>query len=614
MRLPLFNSDWTPKTETLEASDYFNPSINRAWEAANTYHSDADAIGYMSLKHVVAISKALVPFFDVQETFNIVRNRFSGDFYESFYEPIAKLVYDSFPEDLQYLRFYTGFRSLGSVGNGRWKVRAFTVFPASISYNESNRDTYSIEFFVNFVNTSDTVVITDAQAAEIREKVLNHLTQAHEGFNSRMGARLYAGDTLIPKVVKTIYNYNTNGSMFYPITRSPTLGGDWTTPRNIAYVMESGATVRLEIPAALDLIHFKEVPRPSDRRTLSSVLNYTANVLDYLPFTIKGPKEPSATLYGVELETSSAYTPTDIIAAQTDLFFIMKADSSIRGCFRNAYEMVTVPASMRAHKRLWAEFFEKVDYTKFDTSKDTGNGMHVHVDRKTFKSNHHLNRFTWFFIDPTNTDFLFTMSERPSKHDMQTWAPTPRIPSGKSYVSCVRGAKSINGSLRGAVHYKGDKTVEIRIFKGLVSYATIVKNIEFVDSVVEYTRFVSSQQLSLSDYLSWLESSPKNKYTMLKQFLAEAKLDNVRIGAKLDRYLWGIKREDHIAEKLNKAPFKITSAMITLLNRRIRKKTYTLKDGVVSCVIRNSGLLSKLDKIAQQRQTRGASSFSVSSI
>ncbi len=78
--------------------------------------------------------------------------------------------------------------------------------------------------------------------------------------------------------------------------------------------------------------------------------------------------------------------------------------------------------------------------------------------------------------------------------------------------------------MRGAVHYKGEKTVEIRIFKGIVSYATVVKNIEFVDSVVEFTRTANTNQVTLKHYLNWVSSLPSNKWILqlMKQITSQS--------------------------------------------------------------------------------------------
>jgi hypothetical protein len=377
-------------------------------------------------------------------------------------------------------------------------------------------------------------------------------------------------------------------------------------------MQNDGIALTVTIASAFEAIHFEEQVPEGNRRKFEKIFSYRTNVLQHLPYTIKGPKEQAATLYGIELEACSDYTPKEVITAQKDLFFLLKEDSSISGTGSQRYEMVTIPCTLRAHKRLWAEFFEKIDYNKFDTSKTTGNGMHVHVDRKAF-SQKHLDAFTWFFINPGHSDFIYLMSERPSKQNFDSWAKISSVPTTASYEKTARAATAYNRG-RGAVHFKGP-TVEIRIFKGIVSYATVIKNLEFVDSVVEYTRWDKSSQVSLSRYFYWLDChTQKNKYSLLKAYLSEFKLEPYITVAELDKHLWGITKEDVITKKLNNASFTVTNKHLTILNKRRKKRTFALKDGVVTCLVKNTGVLSKLDQLAQKKQTRGAASFITSSL
>jgi hypothetical protein len=357
------------------------------------------------------------------------------------------------------------------------------------------------------------------------------------------------------------------------------------------------------------------MPRaPATREQLGTVLNYTSNVLDYLPFHMRGDREQLSPLYGIELEACSNYTPQQIIAAQDELFFIMKQDGSISGEGRYKYEMVTVPATYKVHKRLWAEFFNKIDYTKFDTSKNTGNGMHVHIDRKAFVAKSHLNKFTWFFINPANFDFLFDISERPSKTDYQRWAPTPELAHiRESKVACMRNAVQQNRNMRGTVHFKGNSTVEIRMFKGVVSYATIIKNLEFVDSIFHFSAETALININLKSYLSWLQSQPVNRYQVIKEFLAQSKnMEQTLLANELKEYLFTENKPEAVIAKLKTAKFTVTNKHLTVLNREKRKRTYILdKEGRLQLAYSSGGKLAALDKTLQAKMTRGASKISI---
>lgn len=377
------------------------------------------------------------------------------------------------------------------------------------------------------------------------------------------------------------------------------------------------AVLHVSVGGPSDWVLTVRSPRiTATRNELNQIFNYSTNVLDLLPFNIRSKTEAKAPLYGIELEACSNYSIQQVIEAQSDLFFIGKQDGTITGSGAHKYELVTVPASFKAHKRLWADWFSKLDYTKFDTSKDTGNGMHIHIDRTSFFDTKHLNRFTWFIINPANLEFMFEISERLTKNELQRWAPMPGFSPSRSKIYCMRNAAAINRGLRGAIHFKNNKTVEVRLFKGVVSYATILKNLEFVDSVFHYTAETTLQHVNLNNYLTWLKAQPVNRYTALREFLAQLKtMDNLLFSNQIKEYLFNINQPDAILAKLNKAPFSITSKHITAINRERRKRTFILnKDGTISLAYNSGGKLASLDQIYQSKMTRGAQSLTVSAM
>jgi hypothetical protein len=365
-------------------------------------------------------------------------------------------------------------------------------------------------------------------------------------------------------------------------------------------------------------IVMRQAKRPATREQLGTVLNYSTNVLEYLPFNIRSKTEAKTPLYGVELETATHYHPREVIAAQQELFFICKSDGSISGHGSHKFEMVTVPATFKAHRRLWADWFNKLDYNKFDTSKNTTNGMHVHIDRKAF-TKEHLNKFTWFFINPANYDFLYEISERPNKNDFMRWAPTPYshgFHSSNSKLHSLKHAIDINGGLRGAINYKRDVTVEVRIFKGVVSYATILKNLEFVDSLYYFTLETPALHNTLTNYLAWLDAQPSNRYKLLREFISQLKnLPQLKVSNTVKDYLYGCTTPEAIIDKLKKAPFPVTNQHLTVLNRERRKRTFILnKDGTLSLAYTSGGKLASLDKEMQAKITRGTSSFTINAV
>lgn len=290
------------------------------------------------------------------------------------------------------------------------------------------------------------------------------------------------------------------------------------------------------------------------KSSLYKVFVYSANAHDLLGSKfVKHTKELTAPFYGVELELKTDYTPQEMIDAYSgDPFFILKNDGSITGTKRYAYELVTQPMTITAHKLQWAETFANWDYDKFDRSNNTSNGMHIHIDRKVFDDNsktsknpkladqfkiridtppEHLKRFCYFFLNPCNYNFIVAVSER--NNVANTFSPggfavipTHRITACTNKRELYNNAYDYWRSERGTVNVGTNKpTVEIRMFKGLVSFPTIVKNLEFTDSMVAFTRVTHRNNLTLKAYSNWLNTLPPNKYKTLREFYKRIKFD-----------------------------------------------------------------------------------------
>lgn len=618
MPLPVLKrDDFTPTGQTLPISDYFNPTKNPEFYQ----RIPSRAInGTMKVSEIEAIAKALATPEAIDDLIPLLfRNYNISD--TPMNRAAYRAVYDLLPEDQRWLIFWTPVYYQSEPVRNVYKYQVHFRSFENVAYHEIGITKTNIILYItgtsNPFDSDCFFSVTPAHCEQFLVDVTsnqNTTSKMLHDFSSFADSDVNYNDGNCPSIIGILFRYASGTSCFFPHSSRDNMPvvADWTTPHQLkTYYDNEDYRCSWEFSSNCTRLVYNVKPKAGSRSSISRILNYSTNVFDYLPYTIKGPKEPAATLYGVELEACGDYTPQELVAAQKDLFFIMKQDGSIFGNKRNKYELVTVPASLRAHKRLWAEFFEKVDYTKFDTTKDTGNGMHVHIGRSAF-SKTHLNKFTWFIVNPAHEDFILLVSERPTKNNLKEWAPTPNMFGWVSKITASQVAASANNGIRGAVHYKSNKTVEVRLFKGIVSYATVVKNLEFVDSVFEYTRQTPLCQLSLRNYLAWLDATPKNKYQMLKTFFTEARVPTLLLGAELTEYLWSADQDHVLEDKLNKAPFKITNAHITYLNKKRRKRIFILKDGRVICVRNNGGLLAKLDKSMQQKQTRGAATFALS--
>lgn len=320
-------------------------------------------------------------------------------------------------------------------------------------------------------------------------------------------------------------------------------------------------------------------------------------------------RSPGEPLYGIELELTCDHSVKDIINSQEFPFFICKQDTSIVGSCSNAYECVTVPMDRRSQRVAWGKFFasfwdeDEQTYRGFDTSTDTNNGMHVHISKDSFASDSgekHLRRFTWFFVDPFNNEFITAVSERGD-----TLGEFAKIPSFTRYTRKQAFNRCIEecALLRGAVNIKAStaRTVEVRIFKGIVSYATVLKNLEFTDAVFHFSQEAGYSRLTVENFINWVNDQPKTKYKALKMFLKN--LDpGIVTRINLTRSLSHLKTEIEVIKYFSTRQVEVNEHVLEFLNRQLSagkkrsKPTFAIVDGKIVRNPKIHGVLKDYDK------------------
>ncbi len=340
----------------------------------------------------------------------------------------------------------------------------------------------------------------------------------------------------------------------------------------------------------------------TNKAPLYRMLQYSASPTSLLPWPLVCKGEHNPILYGVELELATNYDVQPIIDATDEPFFIVKHDSSVTGDRRHKYELASVPMSFKMHKKQWAYWFSNLDYAEFDTSKDTNNGMHVHISKKAFADPGHIKNFVWFWTQPAHIEFMKFFSQRDNRsfHDYATIPPPHQ---GRSRVRTFQQQQSRCSEYRGCVHFSPKGTIEIRLFRGIVSLAEIIKNLEFVDSIFHYTMTGQNfTKMSLREYLKWLHEQPKNKYAIIKKYLSHTpKLQDTIEAADLLDLIFTEKEPSKIMTILEKSKRPITNTQVTILNQRWKKRIFILKDGKLILNPENKGSLSSLDRLLEQR-------------
>lgn len=340
------------------------------------------------------------------------------------------------------------------------------------------------------------------------------------------------------------------------------------------------------------------------RNRISELLHYSANPTAYIPnspFILEGERNPIT--FGVEYETSSDYTPRELAFLQEVPFFIAKNDSSIRGSKHHPAELVTVPMSLAAQRQYWADFFESVDYGKFDTSRETGNGLHIHVHRTRFSESqrHHI---CWFFVNPVNHEFLRILSER-NEQSLNSYAALPRG-DNVSHTNLFKNAERYaQAAGRGALNLQSGKpTIEFRLFKGIFSYAELSKAFDFIESLMEWTDDFSLnyQQSTLKNYIRFVKSSPASRWIAFKEYLDKIDIDSIVTESEEGTIINSYKTNPQILiQKIKEHNIPINNSLIYRLNV-ITNVRWVMRKGSLEVYENPVGSrLADMDKVLSSR-------------
>jgi hypothetical protein len=358
--------------------------------------------------------------------------------------------------------------------------------------------------------------------------------------------------------------------------------------------------------------HNKKIKDIQEQQKGRGICGYSSDVVQYADeLGMKMPvvtcaqrdnKYSSPNIYGVELEVCTDLNSSKMYESTSYPFFFLKEDSSISGEGLYRCEIVTVPMSMKAHKILWAELFQNIS-DKSDTSVENTNGTHIHVSRENFIDSHHKKNFIWFFNHPAHAGYLLDISERETYEQMVRYSRfCMNDPSNGTFIDSENTKASLFKNIERKVHTRESivntqkpKTLEVRLFKGVVSFSSLLKNIEFVDSVLEFTKERSAVQIIWPRYIQWLEKeTQKNQYKTLKEFLKTFIDENSH---EEFRMIQGIFKKGNIKNIDEKLTFKLDTDRTWLRSRfgHMRGVSFTNTEMVIDTSF-NKAKMSHFDK------------------
>lgn len=573
MSLKFFKNREREIHEYHDIADLFNPRINKFWVDPGLRHNFTVSDYFAAIKQLYTLENI-----HAQPTLiNYLRHSVPASYFREYVDKITALIPDGKYWILNFMSYESHYNEGNRHGWFIMKPQArITVDP--VTFTCRFEETISTISGTNEGTAVERLAtLKDAYAAELNPMIqrLETLFEAH--------ARKHLNPS----------NYVSNNPFVQRLLMMAR-GDEYATGNNAAYTAQALAdlgenvALRVATTTSYESVSVKvTVPiTKNNKASICTLFQYSANPLDHLPYPLKFKNEHNPVLYGVELEVSTDYNVRQIIEATDEPYMIAKSDGSISGNKRNAMELVTIPMSFKAHKREWAKWFSKLDYDKFDTSKDTNNGMHVHIGRTHFDNEQHIRNLAWLLNNPANYEFMLLLSERTS-HSMMNYAPTRNYGESATKGRAIKSLMSDIRQLRGACNIGSNKpTVEIRLFRGIVSYAAFLKNLECVDAMFNFSRELPVHKMNVRSFVTWLNAQPYNKYPVFKKFVMSMKhLDMMMAGNDMFEVIFTTKDPEKILAKMNKAKIPITNEHVTILNKRMKKRAFLFDKKTNSLVL-----------------------------
>lgn len=197
----------------------------------------------------------------------------------------------------------------------------------------------------------------------------------------------------------------------------------------------------------------------------------------------------------------------ELAGVDPQTYCVYKEDGSLCDC--NGLEIVTRPDCPSVHKRVFGAALADKRLRGRMSSYDNGHcGMHIHVSRAP------LNEL-WVgrllvLVNSDNMKRMLRAVAGRSGNRYTTYDPFKKLTSVKSCTSRYE-----------ALNVTGDHTIEFRMFRGTLNPVSFVKNIEFVEAAIAYTRTATRSLRGLDDPSAFRDFVIKSRkaYPNLAQFL-----------------------------------------------------------------------------------------------
>lgn len=210
--------------------------------------------------------------------------------------------------------------------------------------------------------------------------------------------------------------------------------------------------------------------------------------------------------FGVELEVEgydTAEQAAEYIRQHLPATYCtLKRDGSLGEA---GVEIVTRPDSIAVHKRMFGALFKDSPGRALSSWTNGRCGMHVHISKAAL-SQLQIGKMLCFLNEPAAVNFISKIAGR---------KPCNWCKVHKKKLTDVRKERDRYTAL----NVTNAHTVEVRIFKGTLAEAGFMKNLEFVQALVEFTAPGSRSIAQATSHRAFCDWLPKKAYPHLHAFL-----------------------------------------------------------------------------------------------
>jgi hypothetical protein len=243
----------------------------------------------------------------------------------------------------------------------------------------------------------------------------------------------------------------------------------------------------------------------------------SANILSYSykpePKFFRTDNNPKTLFYGLEIEVEGDRDTAAEVLDLSELFYC-KEDSSLD----NGFEIVTHPFSwnwFEENKNLFKDLSKLLIRRGMRAYNCGRAGIHVHVSRNQISDLTIAKLLIFFYSEP---DLIQLISQR-TKSSFNSWS---NILYQKNRIYDIANKKySIDRN--SAINLYNLNTVEFRSFRSNLRYDRILKNIQFVKSIIEFCKIAGIKDLNKQPYFNYLD---RKNYFYILSFLKEKNLIN----------------------------------------------------------------------------------------